>query len=324
MTTQNATGIDDATRRELADELLAIRCQLGELGAMDALVERWHRSLWGYVRSLAPDDDAAAEAVQDVWLRVLRAISGLRDPARLRPWLFGIARRVMMDRLRKEYAEPERVEIDLADIAGVNDVDDRAEDLGQMRDALATMPLTEREVLGSSTSKSGRSRRWPRCWPCPAERSSAPIPCAADAASCAHRKGDARMIETHSPAPGRDTPKPSVDEIRTLVAAELGRASGPRHVALLLGALSATGLIVALLATEPALPPRAKIAFTVMVAIGLSWSTFAAWVLARRGVLFGKERLIAARQRSSSPRCSRLGHGAWADGARLGVPGPVR
>jgi len=126
MTTENERGIGDGTGGELEDELLAIRCQLGEPAAMDALVERWHPSLWPYDRGLSSDDDIAAEAVQDVWLRVVRAISRLRDPARLRAWLFGIARRVMMDRLRQAYAEPERAEIDLADIA-----DHRDERLGE-------------------------------------------------------------------------------------------------------------------------------------------------------------------------------------------------
>lgn len=151
MTTEKESAIDGGSRRELEDELLAIRCQLGEPGAMDALVERWHPSLWRYVRGLASDDDAAAEAVQDVWLRVLRAIPRLRDPARGRAWLFGIARRVMMDRLRRAYAEPQRAEVDLGEIPGPDDVEDRAEDLAQnlaqMRDALATMPLTEREAI---------------------------------------------------------------------------------------------------------------------------------------------------------------------------------
>ena len=147
MTAEREPAIDGATRRELADELLAIRCQLGEPGAMDALVERWHPSLWRYVRGLASDEDAAAEAVQDVWLRVLRAISRLRDPARLRAWLFGIARRVMMDRLRQAYAELPRAEIDLGEIPGPDDAEDRAADLAQMHDALATMPLTEREAI---------------------------------------------------------------------------------------------------------------------------------------------------------------------------------
>jgi RNA polymerase sigma-70 factor (ECF subfamily) len=129
------------------DELLAVRCQLGEADALDALVARWHQPLWRYVRRMAGDDDAAAELLQDVWLRVLRAMPGLRDPARLRPWLFGIARRVVMDHLRKAYAEPEREEVDMNEIANPDDVYEIAEDLAMMHEALARMPFVEREVL---------------------------------------------------------------------------------------------------------------------------------------------------------------------------------
>jgi DNA-directed RNA polymerase specialized sigma24 family protein len=51
------------------DELLAIRCQLGEAAAFDELVERWHGPLWGYVRRLVGSDDVASDVVQDVWVR---------------------------------------------------------------------------------------------------------------------------------------------------------------------------------------------------------------------------------------------------------------
>ncbi len=75
------------------DEWLAVRCQLGERAAFDELIERYQGPLWRYVRRVAPDEDAAREVTQDAWLRVIRGIGRLRDPARLRPWLFGIARR---------------------------------------------------------------------------------------------------------------------------------------------------------------------------------------------------------------------------------------
>lgn len=135
----------------LADELLAVRCQLGEAAGFDALIERWHAPLWKYVRRLVDDDEAAADTSQDVWLRVLRALPRLRDPSRLRAWLFGIARRTVMDRLRRRYAEPEEMSLDSGDADGTSTDDDLPEitdeDLGRMHDALARMPLIERDVL---------------------------------------------------------------------------------------------------------------------------------------------------------------------------------
>jgi RNA polymerase sigma factor (sigma-70 family) len=132
---------------ELEDELLAVRCQLGEPAAFDALVARWHEPLWRYVRRLTDGDETAADTVQDVWLRILRAMPRLRDPARLRAWLFGIARRAVLDRVRQRYAEAESVPLDDVDVAAPEPRDDLAESLGLMQDELARLPFTEREIL---------------------------------------------------------------------------------------------------------------------------------------------------------------------------------
>jgi RNA polymerase sigma factor (sigma-70 family) len=98
------------------DEWLVVRCQLGERLAFDALIERWHAPLWRYVRQLTSNDDVAREIAQEVWLRVIRGISRLRDGAKWRAWLFGIARRVLMDRLRAQYAMPLVAENEIAEV----------------------------------------------------------------------------------------------------------------------------------------------------------------------------------------------------------------
>ena len=61
------------------DEWLAVRCQLGEPAAFDALIERWHGPLWGFVRRVVGDDDAARDILQDIWVRVIRGFPRLRD-----------------------------------------------------------------------------------------------------------------------------------------------------------------------------------------------------------------------------------------------------
>lgn len=135
----------DDTQR-LADELLAVRCQLGERAAFDALIARWHKPLWRYARNLTGQDAAADDATQETWLRVLRGIARLREPARLRSWLFGIAHRVLMDRLRRQYAQPQLDDGDLDAIAAPSEPDDEF-DLDQLHGALAALPLVENEVL---------------------------------------------------------------------------------------------------------------------------------------------------------------------------------
>ncbi|OKI62336.1 RNA polymerase sigma factor [Micromonospora sp. CB01531] len=126
----------------MADELLVVRCQLGEREAFAELVRAWHPAIERYVGRMltGPDDDV----VQEVWLAVFKGLPRLRQPDRFAPWLFTIARRAVMNRLRDGYAHPEPEAID--DVPGVDEAEavvDR-ELLGR---ALAALPAREREVL---------------------------------------------------------------------------------------------------------------------------------------------------------------------------------
>ena len=130
-----------------ADELLVVRCQLGEAEAFDTLINRWHRPLWTYIRRMTGRDEDAQDILQDVWIRAIRGIPRLRDGTRLRGWLFGITRRALMDRLRRQYAAPAHDVLD-DDQAFVSfDSVDREADFVALEAALDAMPLGEREVL---------------------------------------------------------------------------------------------------------------------------------------------------------------------------------
>ncbi len=128
------------------DEWLVVRCQLGERDAFDPLIARWHPSLCRYASRIGGDRDRTGDIVQDIWLRVLRGLPALRDPSKFRPWLFGIARRVLMDRLRLHYMEPRFDDLDASDLPDHAD-DGHEEDVSAMTDELAALPRVEREVL---------------------------------------------------------------------------------------------------------------------------------------------------------------------------------
>lgn len=127
----------------MTDELLVVRCQLGEREAFAELVRAWHDPVWTYVRRMLGSADAD-DVAQEVWLAVVRGLPRLRQPGRFPPWLFSIARRAVMNRLRTEYARPEvvgdteRAESDASDV-----VVDRAELVA----GLSGLPIREREVL---------------------------------------------------------------------------------------------------------------------------------------------------------------------------------
>lgn len=135
---------NDDTR---ADALLAVRCQLGERAAFDDLIHRWAQPLRGYVLRVTGDNDSADELVQDIWLRVLQGIGRLQEPAKFRAWLFGIAHRRVMDRLRERYAAPSSEGAD-PDALAADPIDfDLAFDIRDLEHGLQRLPPLEREVL---------------------------------------------------------------------------------------------------------------------------------------------------------------------------------
>jgi RNA polymerase sigma-70 factor (ECF subfamily) len=139
---------DLVQRRALEDEWIAVRCQLGERAAFDELIHRWHGPIWQYVRHLT-DDDVAQDIAQDVGLRVLRGIGGLRDPTKLRAWLFGIAHRTWIDTLRRKYAVVV-TGIDAVDQHELPDPamsDELEQELTEVEQELSRLPHIEREAL---------------------------------------------------------------------------------------------------------------------------------------------------------------------------------
>lgn len=137
-------------RRDDESELLAIRCQLGEREALDALVLRWHPALQRYIRGLLPSDDQASDVLQDVWIGILRGLARLREPSALVPWMFGIARRTVMTRLRVRYATAEVPLGDLEVPAATDPPDvewDKTVEWAAVEHALLRMPVMERDVL---------------------------------------------------------------------------------------------------------------------------------------------------------------------------------
>jgi RNA polymerase sigma-70 factor (ECF subfamily) len=84
-------------------EWLALRCQTGDPEAFADLIAVMERPLLYYATSLTGNQDAALDALQDVWLKVFRGFRRLKDPGSLKPWLYAITHGVAVDRIRSDY-----------------------------------------------------------------------------------------------------------------------------------------------------------------------------------------------------------------------------
>lgn len=58
------------------------------------------KSLFRFAVRLTSDPTSAEDLVQETYLRALQSFGTLRDPARVRPWLFQILNRLVIDRHR--------------------------------------------------------------------------------------------------------------------------------------------------------------------------------------------------------------------------------
>lgn len=129
----------------MTDELLVVRCQLGEREAFAEVVRAWHNPVWTYVRRMLGSGDAD-DVAQEVWLAVFRGLPRPRQPVSFTPWLFTIARRAVADRLRAEYAGAEAdVGVDTRPVEP--DASDVVLDRAELVAGLAGVPVREREVL---------------------------------------------------------------------------------------------------------------------------------------------------------------------------------
>ncbi|MDO4609698.1 RNA polymerase sigma factor [Corynebacterium sp.] len=90
-----------------SDALLLAAHAGGDSRAFPLLADRYGPLLWKTIRSMADDDEATAEVLQETLLRAHRAAAGFRMESTAATWLTTIARRCVVDRRRRAVARPE-------------------------------------------------------------------------------------------------------------------------------------------------------------------------------------------------------------------------
>ncbi|GAC1344551.1 MAG: RNA polymerase sigma factor RpoE [Myxococcales bacterium] len=105
-------GIEDAE--------LCRRASLGDGEAFHVIFQRHGAAVHRFLASALRDGAEADEAVQETFVRAHARLKALNDPARLRPWLLGIARIVALDahtfRRRDAAREEQRARTGVVDL----------------------------------------------------------------------------------------------------------------------------------------------------------------------------------------------------------------
>ena len=167
----------------------------GEPDGLAVAYDRYAGDLYGYCLSLLREPDDAADAVQDTFVIAASKLAGLREPDRLRAWLFAVARNecpapaeVPADRGVALQDAPELAD-DSADVGGAAE---RAETIALVRAAVGGLNDGERDVINQlwhglevpevAESSGCRATTPTRCSPGPATSSRPPSPCCSSAA----------------------------------------------------------------------------------------------------------------------------------------------
>ena len=89
-------------KRGVFNEYLVLRCQDGDVDALQDLISHWHSRLYGYALGQLKDPDAAKEATQESLVSISKSIHRLNDPASFPKWAYQIVIRRCADWQRKE------------------------------------------------------------------------------------------------------------------------------------------------------------------------------------------------------------------------------
>ncbi len=85
---------------EFTDEKLIDACRSGEVGAWDALVNRYERLVYTVPARYGLTPTEIDDVFQSVWLSLVRNLDKLREPDRVSAWLVTTARRECWERRR--------------------------------------------------------------------------------------------------------------------------------------------------------------------------------------------------------------------------------
>jgi RNA polymerase sigma-70 factor, ECF subfamily len=96
---EDETTMDDAVH--VPDAELVAQYRGGNVDAIECLVLRYRRPLFGFIVNMVSSGPEADEVFQEVWFRVLKKISLYRDQ-NFKAWLMRIAHNLVIDRVRSQ------------------------------------------------------------------------------------------------------------------------------------------------------------------------------------------------------------------------------
>lgn len=137
-----------------SDDALLLAYRRGDEDAFRALYLRHRDRVWRFIRRMVTDANHAEETAQEVWLAVVAGRHAFAHRSKFATWLFAIAHRRAVHRLRNSGRNLESTIDDWDELAAQMDADANPDALAQdeqdaerLQRAIAALPLAQREVF---------------------------------------------------------------------------------------------------------------------------------------------------------------------------------
>ncbi len=140
---RSRSAVDESEQALEKTRLAVARAKQGDQEAVRYLYVNYSHNIYGYVRSIMHDDHEAEDVTQHVFAKLMTAIVRYDDRGvPFFAWLLRLARNVAIDHLRANRLTPTENVIDPDTGRGAD-----YERTHTVKDALATLPLEQREVV---------------------------------------------------------------------------------------------------------------------------------------------------------------------------------
>ena len=126
---------------------LALAAGRGDRRALDEFIRATQRDVWRTVAFLA-DPGSADDLTQETYLRAIGALPRFAGRSSARTWLLSIARRVVIDQIRRNQARPRTTgQVDLEELLSTSPAPARFEDVIEVRMLLDGLDPDRRDAL---------------------------------------------------------------------------------------------------------------------------------------------------------------------------------
>lgn len=130
----------------MTDGEVVRRVLAGETELYRVVVERYRKDFGRIAEALVGDPDAAADALQEAFIRAFRSLDSCRDPDRFRPWFYRIVANQCHDQRRRRPMVPiEDVDVAAKETADAPLHDDELAD--RLEAAMGRLTPEQREAF---------------------------------------------------------------------------------------------------------------------------------------------------------------------------------